>query len=71
LDQEAYCGVNARSETSPAGAGEVEGAKRTRVRVIGRHIAFYVWGILLRSILLRGDPITLTLDASHLDLSHA
>ena len=24
--------------TSPAGAGEVEGAKRTRVRVIGRHV---------------------------------
>ncbi len=47
-------------KTSPAGAGEVEGAQRTRVRAIGSAHS---------PAILRADPITLTLDASHLDLS--
>ena len=55
------------NKTSPAGAGEVEGAQRTRVRVIGSPRTTFLLRadpILLRAdpILLRADPILLRAD---------
>jgi hypothetical protein len=55
-------GIEVRITSPTLRAGEVDGAKAPRVRVVGSAHCVKVE---------RGDPITLTLAASRLDLSRA